>query len=150
VIKQLKDAGIRHGMICFEITETAAIANLSRAKRFITTLKGMGCRFALDDFGMGLSSYAYLKNLPVDYLKIDGTFVRDMDDDAVDRELVRSVNQIAHVMGIKTIAECVETEAVWRRVLELNIDFAQGFYIDRPHLWLSQVASTGHRAVSKL
>jgi diguanylate cyclase (GGDEF)-like protein/PAS domain S-box-containing protein len=139
VVQQVKDAGSATCKLCFEITETAAIAHLPRAMRFIHTLRGMGCKFALDDFGMGLSSYAYLKSLPVDYLKIDGTFVKDMHDDPVDRELVRSVNQIAHVIGIKTIAECVETEAVWQRALELKIDFAQGYFIEKPRLWLSPV-----------
>ncbi len=140
VVQELSENGILPGKICFEITETAAIANLQNATKFINTLKSKGCQFSLDDFGMGLSSYAYLKNLPVDFLKIDGTFVKDMHDDPADRELVRSVNQIAHVIGIKTIAECVETEAVWKHVKEIGVDYAQGFYVERPRLWLTPVS----------
>lgn len=140
VIQELSENSIAPGKLCFEITETAAIANLQNATKFINTLKAKGCRFSLDDFGMGLSSYAYLKNLPVDFLKIDGTFVKDMHDDPADRELVRSVNQIAHVIGIKTIAECVESEAVWKLVQGIGVDYAQGFHVDRPHLWLTPVS----------
>jgi EAL domain-containing protein (putative c-di-GMP-specific phosphodiesterase class I) len=140
VIQELTENSISAGTVCFEITETAAIANLQNAMKFISTLKSKGCRFSLDDFGMGLSSYAYLKNLPVDFLKIDGTFVKDMHDDPADRELVRSVNQIAHVIGIKTIAECVETEAIWNHVHDIGVDYAQGFYVERPRLWLTPVS----------
>lgn len=140
VVQELSENSIAPGKLCFEITETAAIANLQNATKFINTLKAKGCRFSLDDFGMGLSSYAYLKNLPVDFLKIDGTFVKDMHDDPADRELVRSVNQIAHVIGIKTIAECVESETVWKLVQGIGVDYAQGFYVDRPHLWLTPVS----------
>ncbi len=146
VIQELTENSISAGTICFEITETAAIGNLQNAMKFINTLKAKGCRFSLDDFGMGLSSYAYLKNLPVDFLKIDGTFVKDMHDDPADRELVRSVNQIAHVIGIKTIAECVESEAVWNHVREIGVDYAQGFYVERPRLWLTPVSSRNFTA----
>lgn len=118
--------------ICFEITETVAITNLTYAARFMKTLKERGCRFALDDFGSGLSSFAYLKNLPVDFLKIDGLFVRDIVDDPIDRAMVSSVNEIAHLMGKQTIAEYVENDAILQHLREIGIDYAQGFAIDRP------------------
>jgi diguanylate cyclase (GGDEF)-like protein/PAS domain S-box-containing protein len=137
VTDEISQAGVVPARICFEITETAAIANLSRAMRFISTLKGMGCRFALDDFGSGLSSFAYLKNLPVDYLKIDGGFVRGMTRDPIDHAMVESINQIGHVMRIQTIAESVESEDVLAALKKLGVDYAQGYAIRQPELWLS-------------
>lgn len=118
--------------ICFEVTETAAISNLVAATRFIQALKDIGCRFALDDFGSGVSSFAQLKTLPVDFLKIDGLFVRDIAHDAVDLALVRSINEIGHVMGKKTIAEFVDTEAALARLRQIGVDFAQGYSIGTP------------------
>lgn len=120
------------GRICFEITETEAIANLTTAVHFIDSIKSRGCLFALDDFGSGFSSYAYLKNLPVDFLKIDGVFIKDLADDPVSYAMVESINQIGHVMGKKTIAEFVETSQVLDILKELGVDYAQGFGISRP------------------
>ncbi len=118
--------------VCFEVTETAAIANWARTTQIVTALKGVGCRFALDDFGSGMSSFGYLKSLPVDFLKIDGAFVRDMPDDRVDAAMVETINRLGHVMGIQTIAEFVENERILARVHELGIDYAQGFGIHVP------------------
>jgi len=132
VVELLDDARIDPERICFEITETAAIANLTRATRFINVLKGMGCRFALDDFGSGLSSFSHLKHLPVDFLKIDGGFVRDMAGDPVDAAMVEAINRIGHVMGIRTIAESVENETTLAALRRLGVNFAQGSAIARP------------------
>lgn len=117
--------------ICFEITETAAIANLGGATRFMKELGQHGCLFALDDFGSGVSSFGYLKNLPVDYVKIDGSFVRDMINDPIDAAMVQSINDIAHVMEKKTIAECVENTDTLTALRDIGVDYAQGFGIDK-------------------
>lgn len=134
VTTELASTGLPPDKVCFEITETAAIANLSEAMRFIEVLRRVGCRFALDDFGSGLSSFAYLKSLPVDFLKIDGVFVKDIVEDPIDRELVRSINEIGHVMGKRTIAEFVESEGILAALGEIGVDYAQGFELGKPTL----------------
>ncbi|MBI3188309.1 MAG: EAL domain-containing protein [Gammaproteobacteria bacterium] len=118
--------------ICFEVTETAAISNLKNAMHFLHQLKLKGCMFALDDFGSGLSSFAYLKNLPVDYLKIDGSFVKDMATDPIDCAMVKSINDVGHVMGKKIIAEFVENQEILHMLQEMGVDYAQGYGISKP------------------
>ena len=132
-IKQLFDQfSIPPKRISFEITETAAISNLSKAQLFISELKQLGCLFALDDFGSGLSSFAYLKSLPVDFLKIDGAFVKDMVDDPIDRAMVESIHNIGSVLKLKTIAEFVENDDILNSLKEVGVDYAQGYGIARP------------------
>jgi len=130
--QQLRDSGVAPAQLCFEITETAAIGNLSRALSFMQGIREEGCQFALDDFGAGLSSFSYLKTIPVDYLKIDGAFVRDIVNDPLDRAIVDSINRVGHVVGLKTIAEFVETEAIRDQLRELGVDYAQGYGLHRP------------------
>jgi diguanylate cyclase (GGDEF)-like protein/PAS domain S-box-containing protein len=132
VVSEIRRTGVDPVNITFEITETAAVANFAQAQQFIIALKRMGCRFALDDFGSGLSSFAYLKHLPVDYLKIDGNFVRDMANDQIDHAMVDAINQLGHVMGIQTIAEYVETREVLEKLKLVGVDYAQGFAIGYP------------------
>ena len=124
------------GLLCFEVTETTAIANLTKAAELMHELKGLGCRFALDDFGIGMSSFAYLKYLPVDYIKIDGVFVRDMADDPMDRAIVEAINRIAHVLGLKTVAEFVEDENILERLRAIGVDYAQGYLIAKPEAFI--------------
>lgn len=119
-------------VICFEITETLAITNLSKAGNLIRQLKHIGCSFALDDFGSGMSSFAYLKNLPVDYLKIDGEFIKDIVDDPTDLALTKAINQVGHAMGIQTIAEFVENDSILEKITALGVDYAQGYGIAKP------------------
>ena len=118
--------------ICFEITETVAISNLVQATHLITELRTLGCRFALADFGSGLSSFGYLKSLPVDYIKIDGRFVKDIVTDPVDRAIVETINEIGQMMRIQTMAEWVEDEATLTVLREIGVDFAQGHRIGKP------------------
>ena len=132
IITQLAKFRIEGKKICFEITETATISNLSTAIKFISILKELGCRFALDDFGSGLSSFGYLKNLPVNYLKIDGMFVRDIVDDPIDHALVKSINEIGQVMGMQTIAEFVENDEIKEMLKEIGVNYAQGYGVGKP------------------
>lgn len=118
--------------ICFEITETAAISNLSTALSFINGVKSLGCHVALDDFGAGLSSFSYLKTLPADYLKIDGGFIQDMLHDPMDKAIVEAIQTIGHTAGLKTIAEFVETDETRACLADIGVDFAQGYGIHRP------------------
>jgi diguanylate cyclase (GGDEF)-like protein/PAS domain S-box-containing protein len=132
VIDQFHRSGLDASKICFEITETAAIASFSQANRFIQALKELGCKFALDDFGTGLSSFGYLKHFPVDYLKIDGSFVKEILHDAIDREMVRSINEIGHLTGKQTIAEFAENQEIINMLQSLGVDYAQGYGVSQP------------------
>ena len=132
VIDQFRTSGLNGRLICFEITETAAIASYAQANRFIHALKELGCRFALDDFGTGLSSFGYLKHFPVDFLKIDGSFVREIVHDPIDREMVRSINEIGHLTGKQTIAEFAENQEVITLLKGIGVDYAQGYGVDKP------------------
>lgn len=128
----IERSNIPSGALCFELTETAAIANMSTAFEFINRVRALGCRFSLDDFGSGLCSFSYLKNMPVDYLKIDGSFILDICHDPVDHAFVDTIHRIGEMMGIQTIAEYVETPEILERVIEIGISYAQGFEIDLP------------------
>ena len=132
LIAELSTNDLAAGAMCFEITETAAIANLSNVVYFMRELKARGCHFALDDFGSGLSSFMYLKTLPVDFLKIDGQFVENVTRDRVDRSMVEAISQVGKTMGIQTIAERVESPEVLAELGRLGIGYAQGFYIAKP------------------
>lgn len=132
VERQIRDHAVDASQVCLEVTETAAIANLSRAISFMKKLKKLGVTFALDDFGNGFSSFSYLKALPVDYLKIDGSFVKGITEDPIDRALVAAVNNIGHVMNMKTIAEFVKDAATVRILEEIGVDFLQGYEIAKP------------------
>ena len=128
----LNNTGLDPYCLTFEITETAAIANIAAAKKFIARLKDMGCQFALDDFGTGFCSFSYLKKLPVDKLKIDGSFVQSLDTSKVDRAMVQSMNQIAHALNKKTIAEFVQNEKTLNILRDYGVDFAQGHHLGKP------------------
>lgn len=130
--QQFEATGVPPQLICFEITETSAVANLERAAAFITTLRGIGCRFALDDFGAGMSSFHYLKRLPVDYLKIDGGFVKGMLRDRTDRAVVETINHLGHITGMKTVAEMVETADIFAALESIGVDYAQGYFMGIP------------------
>lgn len=142
----LKARDVPARALCFEITETAAITHMKRAVRFMSELRETGCRFALDDFGSGMSSFAYLKNLPVDFIKIDGNFVREMHKDVVDLAMTEAINRIGHVMNIPTIAESVENQETLEMLQELGVNYAQGFHVAKP-MPLDQLLAEPARAV---
>lgn len=132
VLEQFSKSQAPTSKVCFEITETAAIANIDNAVDFMNRMKIIGCQFSLDDFGTGLSSYSYLRNLPVDFVKIDGVFVKDIATNPGDYAVVRSINEIGHYMGKKTIAEYVESDEILKLMQEIGVDYAQGYCIEKP------------------
>jgi EAL domain-containing protein (putative c-di-GMP-specific phosphodiesterase class I) len=132
VAERLRRSRFPADRLCLEITETSAVRDLDRAQRFINEMRGLGCRFALDDFGTGFCSFAYLRSLDVDYFKIDGSFVREMDSSPLAAEVVRSITHIAHLLQKRTIAEHTETRALVDSLRALGVDFAQGDALDRP------------------
>ena len=135
--------------ICFELTETAAVANFDKAARFFGEMKSLGCLFSLDDFGAGMSSFGYLRHLPVDFIKIDGSFVKDIADDAVDLATVRAINDVGHVMGKQTIAEFVKDEAGLGALRDIGVDFAQGNWLSPPSPFLVQAPAAARRTRSR-
>lgn len=132
VVDELSKHDVLSNQIIFEITETAAIINLNAAINFITTLKGHGCRFALDDFGSGLSSFAYLKTLPIDYLKIDGRFIQGITHDPVAAAIVEAICRIGHVMGLELVAESVDTQTTVEMLRKIGVNYGQGNGIAPP------------------
>jgi EAL domain-containing protein (putative c-di-GMP-specific phosphodiesterase class I) len=132
ILDQINKTKVPTDLVCFEITETAGIGNLSDAVQFIEEIKKTGCSFSLDDFGTGLSSYAYLKNLPVDFLKIDGSFIKDIENNPSDVAVVKSITEIGHFMEKKIIAECVEQESTIKLLEDLGVDYVQGWAIAKP------------------
>lgn len=130
--QQIEENRIAKGSICFEITETAAMTDITKARHFIQEVKQLGCQFSLDDFGSGHASYAHLKNMPVDFLKIDGMFVKDIPHDPIDYSIVKSMNEIGQVLGMKTIAEFAENDEVIEKLLHIGVDFLQGYGVSRP------------------
>jgi diguanylate cyclase (GGDEF)-like protein/PAS domain S-box-containing protein len=130
--EQFAGSTVSPQQVCFEITETSTIRDLGKAADFLMETKKMGCRFALDDFGAGLSSFTYLKTFPADYLKIDGSFIRDMADNAIDQAMVVAINEVGHILGMKTIAESVESEILVERLTTLGVDRAQGYALGVP------------------
>ena len=132
VVERLERGDVDPTLVTFEITETAAVDNLDKALAFVERVRRLGCRFALDDFGSGFSTFAYLKSMPVDFLKIDGSLVTDLAHDEIDREMVRAINQIGHAVGAQTIAEFVEDDATLVVLREMGVDYAQGYGLRLP------------------
>ena len=132
VVERLERGDVDPAHLAFEITETAAVGNLDKARSFVERVRALGCRFALDDFGSGFSTFAYLKQMPIDYLKIDGSLVRNIVNDEVDRQMVRSINEIGHTVGALTVAEFVEDDATLSILREMGIDYAQGYGLRMP------------------
>ncbi|MEO8741737.1 MAG: EAL domain-containing protein, partial [Lysobacteraceae bacterium] len=132
ITERLRRSNLPTGKLCFEITETSAVRDLGRAQRFIDQMRRLGCRFALDDFGTGFCSFNYVRSLDVDYFKIDGSFVREMDSSPLAAAVVLSITQIAHVLDKRTIAEHTENQRQRIALIDLGVDFAQGYAIDRP------------------
>jgi EAL domain-containing protein (putative c-di-GMP-specific phosphodiesterase class I) len=144
ILDRLTATGLDPSAITFEVTETVAIADMARAESFLSNLKKMGCRTALDDFGSGFSSFAYLQDLPVDIVKIDGRFVRNLADNPVDQAMVRAMNDIAHALGKKTVAEFVENARCYEVLKDYGVDYAQGYHLGRPDIVMPCKAISEH------
>ncbi|PIE38980.1 MAG: diguanylate cyclase [Gammaproteobacteria bacterium] len=140
LLDQISEFGVGTQRLCFEITETGTISSLTKAADFVSTLRDIGCKFSLDDFGTGLASHNYLRELPVDYVKIDGSFITEIDLNTADYAMTKSINDLAHFLGQKTIAECVEKVATIDKLREIGIDYLQGWGVGKPKL-LSEVNS---------
>ena len=137
LFEELSNKSVLKEKICFEVTETLAVTNLDGVVDFMQEMKNIGCKFSLDDFGSGMSSYTYLKKLPVETVKIDGSFVKNIDTDSTDLAIVKSMNDTAHLMGKKTVAEYVSNKDILEKLIEAGVDYAQGFYIEEPR-WLDE------------
>ncbi len=150
LVDEVRNAGVPAERICFEVTETAGIDSLRHAADFINEIRDLGCQFSLDDFGSGMSSYGYLRQLPVDFLKIDGIFIKDLDQSPEDFAIVKSITEIGHFLGKKIIAEYVENETILERLREIGVDYAQGYHFGKPR-FLSELETAsltrvgGHR-----
>jgi EAL domain-containing protein (putative c-di-GMP-specific phosphodiesterase class I) len=143
VLDLIEQHGVEPSRLCFEITETEAVRNLARAVRFIDRLRAVGCQVALDDFGAGMSSFGYLKTLPVDVIKIDGSFIRDLETDAMSRSIIHAITDIGHQLGLDVVAEWVASEANVVTLREIGVDYGQGFALHRPERVLYQRAGVG-------
>jgi len=132
ILDQFRKTGVSPNQICFVVTESTAIEDITVATSFMLKLRGYGCRFSLDEFGSGLSSFTYLRKLPVDFLKISGAFVRDMLTDPVDRAMVNSINEIGHLLGRETIAAHIETADVADALKKIGVDYGMGHFFDQP------------------
>jgi EAL domain-containing protein (putative c-di-GMP-specific phosphodiesterase class I) len=138
LLEQISEFGVGTSKLCFEITETGTISNLVKASDFVRTFRNIGCKFSIDDFGTGLASHNYLRELPVDYVKIDGGFITSIDKNRNDYAMARSINDLAHFLGQETIAESVENDAIIAKLEEMGVDYLQGWGIGMPKL-LSEV-----------
>jgi EAL domain-containing protein (putative c-di-GMP-specific phosphodiesterase class I) len=132
VLERLERYQVAPERVCFEITETAAVASMVRVIELMTTLRQAGCKFSLDDFGAGMASFGYLKNLPVDYVKIDGSFIRNIETDPTSYSIVRAVTEIGHQLGLKVVAEWVGDERALAILREVRVDYGQGFFLHQP------------------
>ncbi|MCW8331120.1 EAL domain-containing protein [Photobacterium sp. SDRW27] len=144
LVEKIRSSGLPTNKLCLEITETAAIGNMSEAIQLFTQLKFLGCLISLDDFGSGLSSFGYLKRMPVDIIKIDGMFVRDIAEDEMDFAMVKAINELAKKMGKQTVAEFVENEAILNRLRDLGVDYAQGYLFGKPQPLAELVSELCH------
>jgi len=132
LFEQISEFGVGTSLICFEITETGTISNLVKAADFVRAFRNIGCKFSLDDFGTGLASHNYLRELPVDYAKIDGTFVTNIHESRADYAMARSINDLAHFLGQETIAESVENDQIVEKLREIGVDYLQGWGVGKP------------------
>jgi len=139
LLEQISEFGVGTSKLCFEITETGTISNLVKAADFVRAFRNIGCKFAIDDFGTGLASHNYLRELPVDFAKIDGTFITEIDNNRNDYAMTRSINDLAHFLGQKTIAESVENGDIIKKLTEIGVDYLQGWGVGKPKL-LDEVA----------
>jgi EAL domain-containing protein (putative c-di-GMP-specific phosphodiesterase class I) len=143
LLEQISEFGVGTNRLCFEITETGTISNLIKAADFVRTFRNIGCKFSIDDFGTGLASHNYLRELPVDYVKIDGTFITEINENRNDYAMARSINDLAHFLGQETIAESVENDAIINSLREIGVDYLQGWGVGQPKILAEVTAELG-------